>query len=146
MASLNVYLNFPGNCEEAFLFYKTVFGGEFPYIGRYRDIPQQEGMPPLPDGAGEKIMHVSLPMGGGAILMGADAVEGFGPPLTVGNNYSLSLNVDSREEAERLFAALEDGGSVVMPMGDTFWGAYFGMCVDRFGINWMISFENPQAG
>jgi PhnB protein len=146
MAALNVYLNFPGNCEEAFNYYKSVFGGEFPYIGRYKDMPPQEGMPPVSAEDGEKILHVSLPMSGGAVLMGADAIEGFGPPLVAGNNVSLSLNVDSREEADRLFGALSSGGAVIMPMGDTFWDAYFGMCVDSFGINWMVSFETPQAG
>lgn len=141
MASLNVYLNFAGNCEEAFLFYKSVFGTEFISINRFKEMPPQEGMPPLPPEAGEKLMHISLPIGGESVLMGSDSVEGFGPPIQQGNNFSLSLNVESREEADRLFTALSPDGTVTMPMGETFWGSYFGMFTDRFGINWMVSYE-----
>lgn len=145
MAALNVYLNFNGNCEEAFLFYKSVFGGEFPYVGRLKDMPPQEGMPPISADQGEKIMHISLPIGSGAVLMGCDIVGGWGHEYKPGNNFTLSLNTESREETERLFAALSEGGTVTMPLANTFWGAYFGMWKDKFGIGWMVNFETGET-
>lgn len=143
MATVNAYLNFAGNCEEAFLFYQTVFGGAFPYLGRFGDMPHQEGQPPLPDNLKNKIMHVSLPISVETILMGSDVIEGFGPAMQIGNNISLSINTQSREEAEKMFNGLSAGGMVTMPLADTFWGAYFGMFVDKFGINWMVNYDDP---
>jgi PhnB protein len=143
--SVNAYLTFDGNCEEAFSFYKSVFGGEFSYLGRFNEMPPQEGMPPMPDELGAKIMHVSLPLGN-TVLMGCDTGGDMGPKLVVGNNISLSINTTSKEEADRLFNGLAVGGNVFMPMNQTFWGAYFGMFTDKFGINWMISFELNANG
>lgn len=139
MATVNVYLNFNGNCEEAFNFYKSVFGGEFPYLGRYKDMPPQEGMPPMAPDMGEMIMHVSLPISKETMIMGSDV---WGEePVNQGNNFSISINAESKDEAEKLFAGLSDGGKITMPLADTFWGDYFGMFTDKFGINWMVSFN-----
>lgn len=145
MATINPYLTFNGNCEAAFIFYKSVFGGEFPYIGRFKDMPPTEGCDPVPAEEGEKIMHVSLPISAETILMGSDSSEAFGQATTVGNNFSISINTDSTAEADKLFEGLSAGGTVTMPMNKTFWGAYFGMFTDKFGINWMINHdENSQ--
>jgi len=140
MASVATYLNFANRTEEAFLFYKEVFGGEFTELQRFRDIPAQPGMPPLPAGVEDKLMHVSLPILGGHVLMGTDACPEMGFKLTMGDNVQLSLSPDSRGEAERLFAALSAGGSVQMPLSEQFWGALFGSCTDRFGVKWMVNF------
>jgi PhnB protein len=152
MAKINPYINFNGNTEEAFGFYKSVFGGEFMGgIMRWKDMPQsEEGCAGAEEGRklteaeGEKVMHISLPIGGGNILMGSDSIEGFGPNHLSGNNFSLSLNTESREETERLFAALSEGGTTTMPLADSFWNSYFGMCVDKFGINWLFNYEYNQ--
>lgn len=145
MAALNVYLNFNGNCEEAFLFYKSVFGGEFLYVGRIKDMPPQEGMPPIPPDQGDKLMHISLMTGAGSTLMGCDVVGGWAQDYKPGNNFALSLNAESMEDADRLFAALSAGGKTTMPMAQTFWGSYFGMLTDKFGIAWMVSFETEKT-
>lgn len=145
MATINPYLTFNGDCEAAFTFYKSVFGGEFPYIGRFKDMPPTEGCDPLPAAEGEKIMHVSLPISAETILMGSDSSEAFGQATIVGNNFSISINTDSTAEADKLFEGLSAGGKITMPMDKTFWGAYFGMFTDKFGINWMINHdENSQ--
>ncbi len=146
MASINPYLIFNGNCEEAFLFYKSVFGGEFPYIGKFSDMPVSDdpNCPPPPADEADRIMHVSLPIGNGSILMGSDSTSQSGD-VAIGANVSMSLNTDSRAEADKLFNGLSAGGNVIMAMDKTFWGAYFGMFVDKFGIHWMVNFdENPQ--
>lgn len=144
MATVNVYLNFPGNCEEAFLFYKSVFGGEFPYVGRFKDMPPQEGMPPLPDEMANGIMHISLPISAETTLMGSDTGGEWAPGYVQGNNFSISVNTKDQAEAERLFNGLAEGGTVVMPAAPTFWSPYFGMLTDRFGVNWMVSLEGDQ--
>lgn len=143
MTTVNVYLNFDGQCEEAFSFYKSVFGGEFSYIGRFNEMPQDENNK-LSEADGNKIMHVSLPISAETNLFGSDTVGAWSPKLVQGNNYSISINASSKEEADRLFNGLSAGGQVTMPLENTFWGAYFGMFVDKFGINWMVNFdENP---
>lgn len=144
MTSVNIYLNFNGNCEEAFNFYKSVLGGEFSYVGRFKDIPAQEGMPPSPAEMQDKIMHVSLPISKETIIMGSDTGGEWAPTFQQGNNFSISINTDNKEEADRLFNGLSDGGNVTMPMANTFWGDYFGMFTDKFGINWMVSFNANQ--
>lgn len=139
MATTNTYLNFNGNCEEAFIFYKAVFGGEFTHLARYSE------MPPSPEYSikksdADKIMHVSLPIGQ-STLMGSDS---FGEAKTPkdGNSFYISVTADSREEANRLFHALAEGGHITMPLADAFWGDYFGMLTDKFGINWMMSYSS----
>lgn len=147
MARVSTYLNFPGTTEAAFEFYKSVFGTEFEgAIARMGDAPRPPGAPALPDALKALVMHVSLPILGGHVLMGTDAVEEMGHPVRAGDNISLNLEPDSREEADRLFAALADGGKVVMPLTDMFWGAYFGQVVDRFGIPWMLNVTAKPAG
>ena len=140
MTTVNVYLTFNGNCLEAFNFYKSVFGGEFTYLGYYKDMPTQDGKPVAPEDA-EKIMHVSLPISQETMLMGSDTGGEWAASFTQGNNFSLSINTDSKESADRLFNGLSVGGRVTMPMASTFWGDYFGMFTDKFGINWMVSFN-----
>jgi PhnB protein len=144
MTTVNVYLNFNGNCEEAFNFYKSVFGEEFPYIGRYKDMPPQEGMPPLSKEEENRIMHVSLPISKETMLMGSDAGGEWASNIQQGNNFAISISTDSMEEADRLFNGLSEGGKVTMPMNQTFWGDYFGMFTDKFGINWMVSFNTNR--
>ena len=144
MKALNIYLNFNGNCEEAFLFYQSILGGEFPYVGRFKDMPQQEGSPAITAKMGNKIMHISLAISTDLVIMGSDTGGDWAPDFQAGNNFSISISADSREEADRLFGGLSEGGTVTMPMDKTFWGDYFGMCTDKFGINWMISFPTEQ--
>jgi len=137
---INPYLTFLGNCEEAFNFYKSIFGGEFGYIGRFGEMPPQEGVT-LPEADKNKIMHISLPVGGN-MLMASDTGGEWAPETIVGNNFSISVSADSKADADRIFSGLANGGNVTMPLADTFWGDYFGMCTDKFGINWMMSFND----
>ena len=138
MAALNPYLNFNDNTEEAFNFYKSVFGGEFMMIMRFKDSPPEfRG----PDHEANKIMHIALPIGKNNILMGSDIPEHYGKAVP-GNNVQISITADSKEEADKLFNGLSAGGKVTMPMSDAFWGSYFGMFNDKFGIGWMISYDN----
>lgn len=139
MATTNTYLNFNGNCEAAFDFYKSVFGGEFIYKGKFNEMPPQEGHT-MSEEDGNKIMHVSLPVGS-SILMGSDTGGEWAPSFVQGNNFSVSITADSQAEADQLFDGLSAGGHVSMPMNKTFWGDYFGMFADKFGINWMVSFN-----
>jgi PhnB protein len=143
--SINPYITFNGNCEEAFNFYKSVFGGKFPYIGRFKEMPPMEGKP-MSAAEGEKIMHVSLPISKETILMGSDSSEAFGHASIVGNNFSISVNAASQAQADKIYKGLSAGGQATMPMNKTFWGSYFGMLVDKFGIQWMVSFDQqPMA-
>jgi len=144
MASVQIYLTFNGNCEEAFNFYKSVFGGEFIYIGRFKDMPQGENGASISPEEGEKIMHVSLPIGDGTYIMGSDAGGEWAPHFKEGNNFSISINTGSKEEADKIFNALAEGGQVTMPLNNTFWGDYFGMLTDSFGINWMMSYNESH--
>jgi PhnB protein len=142
MASVSPYLTFNGNCEEAFNFYRSVFGGDFPYIGRYKDMP--EGEFPIAESDKNLIMHVSLPVGNGTFLYGADAAAAFGGGGKQGDNFSISVNTDSEDEAIRIFNGLSAGGKVTMPLDKTFWGAFFGMFTDKFNINWMVNYDYNQ--
>lgn len=142
MTGVGVYLNFSGNAEAAFNFYRSVFGGEFRGgISRFGDVPPQAGMPPIPDADKNLVMHVALPLSEHHVLMGCDAPASMGFSLNVGNNVHISLSPESRSETERLFRELSAGGTVKMPLADMFWGAYFGSCTDRFGIQWMLNCE-----
>ena len=136
MSTINPYLNFNGNCEEAFNFYKSVFGGDFAMVMRFKDVPPEFQMP---GSEGEKIMHISFPIGANSI-MGSDTPSNM-DKTKFGNNISISISAESKDEADRLFAGLSKGGKVIMPMDNAFWGSYFGMFTDRFDINWMISFD-----
>lgn len=137
MATMNPYLNFAGNTEDAFNFYKSVFGGEFLTVMRFKDTPESDRVP-APEK--DKIMHIALPVGKGNVLMATDALESMGHPLTSGNNMHIALEAESKTEAERLFAGLSNGGKVSVPLQDQFWGAYFGSLTDKFGVRWMVNF------
>jgi len=141
MATINTYVTYDGNCEEAFGFYKRVFGGDFSYVGRFKDMPSEQ---PLPDSEAEKIMHISLPISKETILMGSDASPAFGPPCVAGTNFSISINANSEEEAKTLYEGLSQGGQINMALEKTFWGALFGMFTDKFGINWMVNYDYEQ--
>ncbi len=142
MATVNVYLTFNGNCKEAFDFYKSVFGGDYPYVGTFGEMPPAEGKT-MPEEDKDKIMHISLPISKETILMGSDTGGEWAAHFNQGNNVSLSINTESRAEAEKMFNGLSAGGQVTMPLADTFWGAYFGMWTDKFGINWMVNYDDP---
>ena len=139
MAKMNPYLNFDGKAEEAFTFYKSVFGTEFEGpIHRIGDTPGLEG---ITEEEKKRVMHVSLPIGGGDVLMASDTIPSMGHKLIVGNNNYISLHPTSREEADKLFNGLSAGGNVEMPLSETFWGAYFGSFKDKFGVQWMINYQ-----
>ena len=139
MAIINPYINFNGNAEEAFTFYKSVFGGEFTLIVRFKEMPHHET--PLSDEDANKIMHIALPIGKGNILMATDYLESQGQKMIEGNRYSLSISAQSRKEADTLFNGLSSGGNIEVPIADSPWGSYFGLFKDKFGIQWMIEFD-----
>ena len=141
MARVSTYLNFPRNTEEAFNFYKSIFGGEFggDGIARFGDIPASEGMPPIAEDDKSLIMHIELPITGGHVLMATDAPETMGFQVNYGNNVHINLEPDTRAETKRLFDALSASGKVTMELQDAFWGAYFGSCSDRYGVQWMFN-------
>jgi PhnB protein len=138
MVAVNPYLNFPGNTEDAFNFYRSVFGGDFVMLQRFKETAESAKIPAADQ---DKIMHIALPLSNGSVLMGTDALESMGQKLNKGDNFSLCISASSKDEADMLFGKLSDGGIVTMPMMDMFWGAYFGMVTDKFGIQWMMSFD-----
>ncbi len=145
MSRTSTYLNFPRNTEEAFNFYKSVFGGEFVGgINRMGDVPTQEGQPPLAESDKNLVMHVALPILGGHMLMGTDAPESMGFKVNMGNNMYINLEPDTKEEAEQLFTAISAGGKVEMPLQKMFWGAYYGSCTDKFGVQWMVNCASKE--
>ena len=138
--TLNPYLTFNNECQEAFEFYRSVFGGEFITVQTFRDAPadlevNEEDL--------DRIMHVSLPIGSN-VLMGSDVCTSFAPPRVAGNNFSLCFEAESRTHADEIFAKLSDGGKVIMPLGDVFWGSYYGKCIDKFNITWDIMSDHTQ--
>ena len=140
MARVSTYLNFARSTEEAFTFYRSVFGTEFSGpIMRFGDAPEQPGQPPLAAADKNLVIHVELPILGGHVLMGTDAPESMGFSLTPGNTVTINLEPDTRGETDKLFAALGAGGKVDMQLAAMFWGGYFGILVDRFGIRWMFN-------
>ncbi len=141
MARTSTYLNFARSTEEAFNFYKSVFGTEFiDGIARFGDVPVQEGQPEMSDDDKQLVMNVQLPILGGHLLMGTDAPESMGFQLNQGNNVYICLDPDTRAEADRLFAALAEGGTVEAPLEDAFWGDYFGSLIDKYGVRWMVNY------
>lgn len=140
MTKLNPYLFFEGNCEEAFTFYKLVFRREFKYLGRYKDVPDADRQ--IFKENDEKIMHVTLPISDEATLMGSDNIESYNESRST-NNFALYVNTDSKEEADRLFNELSVGGKIKVSMTETFWGSYYGIFKDKFGVNWKITFDLP---
>lgn len=144
MATINPYLNFNGNTEEAFNFYKSIFGGEFTAVMRFDEMPACEEIT-LSDADKGKIMHIALPIGNKNVLMATDTLESMGQTLIEGNNYSIAISPESRQEADKLFNGLAEDGKAEMPMADAFWGDYFGMCTDKFGVRWMVSYNEKKS-
>lgn len=142
MATVNPYLTFNGNCEEAFHFYKSVFGGEFRQISKFGDMPPSPGHE-VPEEEKNRILHVSLPISKETILMGSDSNLRMGE-VKIGQHMSLSIGADSKEEADRVFKGLSAGGKVTMPIADMFWGSYFGMLEDKYGFTWMVNYDYPK--
>ncbi len=141
MKSINPYLNFSGNTEEAFNFYKSVFGGEFYMVMRMKDTPQQKQIPIELE---NKIMHISLPISTGQILMGTDTLEEFGQNFSKGNNFSICIASSSENEGKELFDKLSIDGQIQIPFSTQFWGDMFGQFVDKFGVQWMISYHEEN--
>ena len=144
MAQINPYIHFNGNAEEAFTFYKSVFGGEFAMIIRFKDMPMPES--PVADKEADKIMHVALPIGKYSVLMGSDTPEFMGKHNENENRSKISVSTESREEADQIFNGLSAGGKVEMPIADSPWGSYFGMFRDKYGIEWMVDFDPKYKG
>ncbi len=145
MPSVNIYLTFDGNCEEAFNFYKSVFGGDFTFMGRFGDMPADAGGNTIPNDQKNRVMHVSLSIGKETVLMGSDTGGEWAAGFKEGNNFSVSVTADSKDQADQFFNQLSADGKVTMPLSDTFWGDYFGSFTDKFGINWMISFNDGKT-
>ncbi len=143
MALINVHINFNGNAEEAFTFYKSVFGGEFAMVMRFKDLPNPEF--PIPENEANKIMHIALPIGQN-VLMGNDVPEIMGRVNENENRSKISISAESKEEADRLFNGLSAGGQIEMPIADSPWGSYFGMFRDKYGIEWMVDFDEKYKG
>lgn len=139
MAQINPYIHFNGNAEEAFTFYKSVFGGEFAMVSRFKDlsVPGHK----FPDHEAEKIMHIALPIGKNSLLMGSDTPESLGRHNELENRSKIMVNAESKEEADHIYNGLSAGGTVEMPIGDSPWGSYFGMFRDKYGIEWMVDFD-----
>lgn len=142
MTKLHTYLNFAGNTEEAFNFYRSVFGGEFTSLVRFKEFPM-EGVN-IPKEDEDKVMHVALPIGEGNVLMATDTLQSLGQQLLQGNNVYISVDPSSKEEADRLFSALSDGGEIEMPIADQAWGDYYGSLKDKFGVMWMVNYSPPK--
>ncbi len=141
MLNVNPYLHFMGKTEEAMNFYKSVFGGEFSIFQRYKDMAGGEKMSEEDQ---EKMIHISLPIGKGNVLMASDNLESMGHEIIAGDNFHICIHTESEKETDKLFKALSANGKIEMPLNKTFWGAYFGMCRDKFGIQWMLSYDQPQ--
>lgn len=142
MIKVNVYLNFDGNTEEAFKFYRTVFGGDFSSVVRFKEMPM--GGMKISQKDEDKIMHMALPIGPDHILMASDTLESLGQKVVKGNNVYISLHPGSKEEADRIFKALSAGGRMEMPIADQPWGDYYGSFWDKFGVGWMVNYSHPK--
>jgi uncharacterized glyoxalase superfamily protein PhnB len=142
MITINPYLNFAGNTEEAFNFYRSVFGGEFLAVMRYKDTFEAER---TPEADGDKLMHIAFPVGKGNMLMATDAIGEMGKDLTQGNSFYICINGETVAETEKLFNGLAAGGKVMFPFGKAPWGAYFGQLIDKFGVQWMTDCPDPEA-
>ncbi|MCX2742802.1 VOC family protein [Mangrovivirga sp. M17] len=142
MKNLTTYLMFDGQCEEAFNFYKSVFGGDFISLERYKHMPPSEKeSPEIPDEHADRIMHISLKISDEIIIMGSDTAGKWVENYRQGNNFSISIDTENKEEADKLFKALSEDGNVTMPQVNTFWGAYFGSVEDKYGVNWMVNLD-----
>lgn len=144
MALINPYLHYNGNAEEAFNFYKSVFGGEFAMIARFKDLENPEQ--PFPEEEANKVMHIALPIGKTNVLMGSDVPSVLGKVNEQENRSKISISAESKEEADHLFNGLSAGGNIEMPIADSPWGSYFGMFRDKYGIEWMVDFDPKYNG
>ncbi|MCU0614717.1 MAG: VOC family protein [Desulfobacterales bacterium] len=144
MPQINPYIHFNGNAEEAFTFYKSVFGGEFAMISRFKDLSNPEH--PFSEKEENKIMHIALPIGNHNVLMGSDVPEFMGKVNESENRSKISISASSKEEADKLFNGLSAGGTIEMPIGDSPWGSYFGMFRDKYGFEWMVDFDAKYNG
>lgn len=144
MASINPYIHFNGNAEEAFTFYKSVFGGEFARVARFKDLSNPEH--PISEKEANKIMHIALPIGKTSVLMGSDTPEFMGKHNENETRSKISVHTESKEEADKLFTGLSRNGEVEMPIADSPWGSYFGMFRDKYGIEWMINYNSKDKG
>jgi PhnB protein len=142
MALINPYIHFNGNAEQAFTFYKSVFGGEFAKIARYKDISSPEF--PIAESDENRIMHIALPIGKSTVLMASDVLEIMGKVMESDNRYTVAIGAESKEEADKLFNGLSRDGKVEMPITYGPWGNYFGMFADKFGVQWMVDFDPKQ--
>lgn len=142
MASANAYLNFGGNCQQAFDFYKSVFGGEFSNVTRFSDMPSDPSMPDI-EVDPNQVAHISLPLGD-SMIMGSDVPVAMGT-VTAGNSTYVCVTPDSVKDAEKMFGSLSEGGQIEMPFGKQPWGDYYGSCADKFGIKWMVDVADPEA-
>ena len=143
MAIINPYINFNGNAQEAFDFYRSVFGGEFSWVAHFKDMASADFV--VAESEANKIMHIALPIGPNT-LMGNDVPESMGRTNEMENRSKISINCESKEEADRLFAGLSAGGTVEFPIGDSPWGSYFAMFRDKYGIEWMVDFDSKRSG
>ena len=144
MAQINPYLHFNGNAEEAFLFYKSVFGGEFAMVSRFKDFSSPEN--PISEKEANRILHIALPIGKHNVLMGSDTPESLGTHNENENRSKISISAESKEEADKLFQGLSADGKIEMPIQDSPWGSYFGMFRDKFGFEWMVDFDPKISG
>lgn len=144
MAQLNPYIHFNGNAEDAFVFYKSVFGGDFAMVTRFKELASPEY--PVSENEADKIMHIALPIGKSSVLMGSDTPEFMGKHNENETRSKISVSAESKEEADKLFNGLSEGGNVEMPIAESPWGSYFGMLRDKFGIEWMIDFDEKYKG
>jgi len=144
MTKLNPYIYFNGTCEDAFNFYKSVFGSEFLLVSRFKDMPENPNYP-IAESDKEKIMHISLPISKETVMYGCDSIQVIDNSTVISNNISLSIETETIEEATRIFNGLSNGGNVTMPLNKTFWDAYFGMFTDKFGINWMVNYDLSKS-
>jgi PhnB protein len=142
MKAINPYLNFNGTTEEAFNFYKSIFGGDFPMVMRFNQTPAGQNSSPED---GNKIMHMALPVGNGNMLMATDALESMGHKLIQGNNFFLCISPDSLEEGQQLFDRLSEGGKIAVPFEKQFWGSWHGNFTDKFGVQWMIDYGESNS-
>lgn len=142
MARTCTYLNFQRNTEDAFRFYRSVFGGEFGSggISRFRDIPLLEGGEPIDEKDKNLVLHVELELPGGHLLMGTDAPESMGFKVFFGNNFFISIEMDTRADTRRLFEKMSKGGKITMKLQEMIWGAYMGTCTDKYGVQWMFNY------
>ena len=144
MTTINPYLTFKGKCEEAFNFYKSVFGGEFLIVARFKDMPENPSYP-MSESEKESIMHISLPISKETVLFGSDTPLAFEKQMVQGNHISISIDTDSIDEATRIFKGLSAGGKITMPLDKTFWDAYYGMFTDKYGIDWSVNYDLSKS-